>query len=218
MTHQKQSRASIARKLLRPLHRDILVLLRELVSVNTVAIPPKGHETPGQRALRNFLHARGIRAELYDTAFVRDSGHRLARADRHYDGRKNLIASLAGSGRGRSLLLNGHMDTVPPADGTWRYPPWKPVMKKGCVYGLGTFDMKGGLCAQAAVLCALKAAGIRLGGDILFESVVDEEWGGGGARSPGDSVVIRPMRASSARVRSWKSSARPVAASSWICS
>jgi acetylornithine deacetylase len=40
--------------------------------------------------------------------------------------------------------------------------------------------MKGGLVANAAVICALKLAGIRTGGDILFESVVDEEWGGGG--------------------------------------
>jgi acetylornithine deacetylase len=45
--------------------------------------------------------------------------------------------------------------------------------------GLGTFDMKGGLAAQAAVLVALKKAGVQLKGDLLFESVVDEEWGGG---------------------------------------
>jgi acetylornithine deacetylase len=48
------------------------------------------------------------------------------------------------------------------------------------MYGLGSFDMKGGLVAQAAVLCALRRAGIRLNGDLLFESVIDEEWGGGG--------------------------------------
>ena len=40
--------------------------------------------------------------------------------------------------------------------------------------------MKGGLVANAAVICALAQSGTRLGGDILFESVVDEEWGGGG--------------------------------------
>lgn len=192
MTHQKQTPTGIARKLLRPLRRAILMLLKELISVNTVAIPPKGQETPGQRVLRNFLHARGIRVELYDTTFVRQSGHRLVRVDRHYEGRKNLIARLAGTGRGKSLLLNGHIDTVPPANGSWRYSPWRPVIKNGRVYGLGAFDMKGGLCAQAAALCALKAIGIRLGGDLLFESVVDEEWGGGGGtlagRLRGDSA------------------------------
>jgi acetylornithine deacetylase len=40
--------------------------------------------------------------------------------------------------------------------------------------------MKGGLVAQAAVLCALRHARIRLNGDLFFESVIDEEWGGGG--------------------------------------
>jgi acetylornithine deacetylase len=39
--------------------------------------------------------------------------------------------------------------------------------------------MKGGLVAHAAVLCALKRANLRLGGDLFFESVIDEEWGGG---------------------------------------
>lgn len=48
------------------------------------------------------------------------------------------------------------------------------------MYGLGTFDMKGGVVAQAAVVCALKAAGLRTGGDLMFESVIDEEWAGGG--------------------------------------
>jgi len=60
------------------------------------------------------------------------------------------------------------------------------------MYGLGSFDMKGGLVAQIGVVCALKAANIRLGGDVIFESVVDEEWGGGGgtvaARLRGNSA------------------------------
>jgi acetylornithine deacetylase len=48
------------------------------------------------------------------------------------------------------------------------------------MYGLGSIDMKGGLVAQAAVLCAIRRAGIKLNGDLIFESVIDEEWGGGG--------------------------------------
>ena len=58
------------------------------------------------------------------------------------------------------------------------------------MYGRGTYDMKGGLVAAFATAIALKNAGVRLGGDLLCESVIDEEWGGGGgtlaARLRGD--------------------------------
>ena len=59
----------------------------------------------------------------------------------------------------------------------------------------GSFDMKGGLVAQAAVLCALRSAGIRLNGDLLFESVIDEEWGGGGGTLAARLKGIRRMPA-----------------------
>ncbi len=169
-----------AAKLLEPLRTHVVKLLQELVRTNTVALPPKGNETPGQKVLAEFLRTHGVPTELYDTGFVRSSGHRYAKPKRYYKGRKNLIARLSGSGRGQSLLLNGHMDTVPPAKGAWQRSPWSGAVRKGRLYGLGSFDMKAGLAAQAAVLCALKRAGIRLGGDLACESVVDEEWGGGG--------------------------------------
>src|SRR5437762_2092538 len=107
MTIQTTNSGTAARRLLRPIRRDLLRLVQQLVRTNTVAIPPHGNETPGQRILRDFLTARGVRPELYDTEFVVRSGHPLARTDRKYAGRKNLIARLSGSGRGRSLLLNG---------------------------------------------------------------------------------------------------------------
>jgi acetylornithine deacetylase len=192
MKIQNTSSAAEAQKLLRPLRQDLLRLVRHLVRTNTVAVPPHGNETPAQHILYDFLKAHAVRPELYDTAFVARSKHRLARKDRKYAGRKNLIARLSGSGRGQSLLLNGHMDTVPAARVPWRDAPWSGAWKNGRVYGLGSFDMKGGLCAQAAVLCAVRASGSRLAGDLLFESVVDEEWGGGGgtlaARLRGDSA------------------------------
>jgi len=62
----------------------------------------------------------------------------------------------------------------------WSRSPWSGVDRGGRIHGLGSFDMKGGLVANAAVICALKKSGIKTGGDVLFESVVDEEWGGGG--------------------------------------
>jgi acetylornithine deacetylase len=167
-------------KLLRPLRGDLTKLLSKLVRTNTVAIPPDGAETPGQLVLRDFLRGYGISPELYEIAFTTKSLSRWKCKNRNYAGRKNLVARLTGSGRGRSLLLNGHMDTVPAGRLPWAASPWSGELRKGRISGLGSFDMKGGLVAQAGVICALKAAGIRLGGDIIFESVVDEEWGGGG--------------------------------------
>ena len=168
-----------ATRTLKELQQELTQLLEDLIRVNTVAIPPEGNETPGQRVLEKFFRSHSIRPELYETEFVAHSRNPWRRRHRNYKGRKNLVARLAGSGGGRSLLLSGHMDTVPTDLPGWKHSPWEPTLRAGRMSGLGTFDMKGGLVAQAAVLAALKRAGIRLKGDLLFESVVDEEWGGG---------------------------------------
>jgi acetylornithine deacetylase len=179
-------------KLLRPLKSSIKRLLQELVKTNSVAVLAGGDELAAQRVLQGFFRDEGIRAELYDTAFITDSGFAQVRKNKSYAGRKNLSVRLQGSGRGRSLLLNGHIDTVPAGRGAWSRSPWSGQFSQGRIHGLGSFDMKAGLVANAAVVCALKRAGIKTGGDILFESVVDEEWGGGGgtiaARLRGDTA------------------------------
>jgi len=174
------SSALAAKKLLAPLEADVLGLLQAMVQADTVAIPPNGKEQAGQVVLQNFLDSYGVKSESYGTEFLRDSGHRMVRQNIDYAGRSNLVATIPGSGRGRSLLFNGHMDTVPPGRAPWSESPWSGALRDGRVYGRGSFDMKGGLAAEFAVLCALKRAGVRLGGDVFCESVVDEEWGGGG--------------------------------------
>lgn len=169
-----------ARRLIAPLRADIKNLLRDLVRTNSVAAPPHGNETPAQRILHAFFRRQHIPAELYDVGFITTSGSPLVRENRHYGGRRNLSARIEGRAGGKSLLLNGHMDTVPPGHGSWTRSPWSAHVQKGRLYGLGSFDMKGGVVAAAAVLCALRRNEIRPAGDVLFESVVDEEWGGGG--------------------------------------
>ncbi len=177
--------ARLARRLLSPLRADLLQLVIDLVRINTVATPPDGNETPGQLVLQRFLRKRGLPSELYETEFVTTSDSPWKHTDRHYRGRKNLVTRLAGTGGGRSLLLSGHMDTVPTREAQWTTPPWSPETRKGRLYGLGTFDMKAGLAAQMVALCALRAGGVRLRGDVICESVVDEEWGGGGGTLAG---------------------------------
>jgi len=184
--------AADAARLLRPLRSSLKRLLQELVRTNSVAVLAGANETPAQRVLRTFFRERGIRSELYGTAFIRESKFPQVRRHKSYAGRKNLCVRLTGSGRGRSLLLNGHIDTVPPGNAQWAHFPWSGRFHQGRIHGLGSFDMKGGVVANAAVVAAIHAARIELGGDLLFESVVDEEWGGGGgtiaARLRGDTA------------------------------
>src|SRR5258705_11254790 len=122
---------------------------------------------------------------MYNLSFLCSFNHPFVRHERNYEGRHNLIARLAGTGRGRSLLISGHMDTVPSGSEPWKDSPFSGVIRRGRMYGRGTYDMKGGLVAGFATAIALKKAGVRLVGDLLCESVVDEEWGGGGGTLAG---------------------------------
>ena len=116
-----------ARRLLAPLRQDLRRLLQSLIRTRSVAIPPSGNETPAQRLLAAFLTTHGLTPDLYDTGFLETANHPLVRKNRQYAGRFNLAASIPGTGSGRSLLLSGHMDTVPPgidARNHWSRSPW----------------------------------------------------------------------------------------------
>ncbi|MEW6752048.1 MAG: M20/M25/M40 family metallo-hydrolase [Candidatus Latescibacterota bacterium] len=184
--------ASQARRLLRPVRGELVALLQELVQTDSVAIPPRGNEAAAQRVLHRHLREHGLDAEVYATDFLPEADHEYVRRERTYRGRPNLVARLPGTGGGRSLLLSGHVDTVPPGRGPWQDSPCSGRIAGGRLYGRGSFDMKGGLAAQFAVLLALRRARVRLRGDLLAESVVDEEWAGGGgtlaARLRGDTA------------------------------
>jgi acetylornithine deacetylase len=85
---------------------------------------------------------------------------------------------MAGSGGGRSLLLSGHIDTVPRGSLPWKRDPFGAVVDGNRLYGLGANDMKGGIGVILTVLRVLKEAGVVLRGDLRVETVVDEEFGG----------------------------------------
>lgn len=84
--------------------------------------------------------------------------------------------------QGRSLILNGHIDVVPagPPD-MWDSPPFEPRVADGWLYGRGGGDMKAGLASNLFALDALAACGLAPGGDVYFQSVVEEECTGNGA-------------------------------------
>ncbi len=135
---------------------EVEKLVKDLVRI------PSHSELPTQEKevaefLKNFLVRHGISAKL-----------RNAEKDR-----PNVIAVLEGDGSGKSLMLNGHTDTVPPFK--MDIPPFTPKVDKGKLYGRGALDMKGGLGAMAMALVAIRRAKIRLQGDLIFTAVVGEE-------------------------------------------
>lgn len=131
-------------------------LVRNLVSIPSHSGVPS-REKEVATFIRDFLEDEGIEARLRNVE--RDRPNVLARLDGHADG--------------KSLMLNGHLDTVAPYD--MDIPPFKPTVKGGRLYGRGSLDMKGGLGAMVMTMVALKRSRIRLRGHLLFAGVVGEE-------------------------------------------
>lgn len=85
-------------------------------------------------------------------------------------------------GKGRSLILAGHIDVVPPGPlEQWRHPPFEPVIEHGFMQGRGANDMKVGVTAMIFALDALREAGFVPAGDVFVETVSEEECTGNGA-------------------------------------
>ena len=103
--------------------------------------------------------------------------------DRHY----NVVATLDSGKPGRTLMLNGHMDTVL-ASGM--EDAFEPKIIDGEIWGRGTSDMKGPLAAGMAAMKALKETGALKAGKLLFTGVADEEWNSWGAIDLMESGVV----------------------------
>jgi acetylornithine deacetylase len=100
-----------------------------------------------------------------------------------YDEAYNVVGTKRASNRrGRSLILNGHIDVVPtgPLD-MWTTPPFEPRVAEGWMFGRGAGDMKAGLAACLAALDAVRLAGFEPAADVIVQSVVEEECTGNGA-------------------------------------
>jgi acetylornithine deacetylase len=124
-------------------------------------------ETEGEIALTAWMVDRlrelGLQAEL----------------QRFEGDRANAIGRWQGTGGGKSLLFNGHLDTNPATEG-WTVDPWGGLVDDNFIYGIGVSNMKAG---DAAYFCAVKTlmdAGVRLKGDVILSFVVGELQGGVG--------------------------------------
>lgn len=96
--------------------------------------------------------------------------------------RCNVLATIRGNGTGKSLMLNGHMDTVPVAG---MDDPFNPVIVDGNMYGRGSSDMKSGLAAMLYAVLTVHRMKAPLNGDLVFAGVIDEE----AAKSTGSRVI-----------------------------
>jgi acetylornithine deacetylase len=161
-------------------HCDRLVgIVRDLVRIPSENTPPTGNEQACQQYVARFLRAQGVDPTLYDLAEVPGlREHALYWPGRNYESRPNVGARRKGGGGGRSLLLSGHIDTVPRGTQPWTRDPFGGEIDGNRLYGRGSNDMKGGVGTNLFVVEALRALGIDLRGDLVFETVVDEEFGG----------------------------------------
>lgn len=130
-----------------------------------------GDEGEVQRAIAAWLETAGLQPVFQPT-----------KGDR-----PNVIAAVE-NGAGPTLLLNGHVDTVLAAAG-WSSDPWQARRDGDRLYGLGAYDMKGGVAAAMLVARALAHRRDLWRGTLLFTSVVDEEAYSIGARALVESRV-----------------------------
>ena len=100
-----------------------------------------------------------------------------------YAGRDNVVAvHRPREGRGRSLMLQGHVDVVPEgAADLWATPPFEPSIRGGRMYGRGAADMKAGLACAVTALRALRLAGLQPAAELQLAAVIEEECTGNGA-------------------------------------
>jgi acetylornithine deacetylase len=161
-------------------HRDrLLEIIRNLVRIPSENTPPVGSEETCQHYVVEFLRQQDLSPTLYQLSEVLGlQEHPLFGSGRNYDHRPNVGARKKGSGGGRSLLLSGHIDTVPRGTQDWTRDPFGGEIDGNRLYGRGSNDMKGGVGTNLFVVEALHALGIELRGDLVFETIVDEEFGG----------------------------------------
>ena len=170
-------------------HRGGLIsLVQQLIQLLSINVPPIGNETTAQNLVTHWFRQLDLSVDQYDVRDVEGIELHPAWRDlgRDYGGRPNVMAVLQGSSEGRSLLFTGHIDTVDLDDGLrWHHDTFAGEYCDGSIFGLGAFDMKGGLAAGMMAMRCLVELGLQLDGTVYFESVVDEEYGGANATLAG---------------------------------
>lgn len=157
---------------------DLITFLQKMVQ--TSSLPNYEHDV--QNLVAQKLRSLGMEVEIVPSKFDDLKDHPAFGDDGFSPtDRVNVIGRWPGtrSGEGKSIILNGHVDVVPPGDlSLWVDSPWSGIVRDGKLYGRGSCDMKAGLCAGIFAVDVLQRLGYQPAKDILIESVIGEESGG----------------------------------------
>jgi acetylornithine deacetylase len=161
---------------------DIVEWTKTLIRFASENRPPVGSEGEAQEFLASETEQCGWDTDMFrpdDINGIKD--HPVWLKGRDYsNNRENVVATWKGKGNAPSILFSGHMDVAPYEPDNWNVcRPYEPVVREGRLYGRGSCDMKGGIASVFWGLKILKELGFEPEGDIIFESVVDEEFAGG---------------------------------------
>jgi acetylornithine deacetylase len=191
--------------------RELVELLAALIGFDTVTHAVGDVPRAGTAALQDLLaerlRARGAAVEVAEPPLELVAGHVMTPPGFDFAGRPQLVARFAGRGGGRTLLLNGHVDVVaadPRAD--WTSDPFDAAVRDGAVWGRGACDMKGGVACMVLAAEVLADLGVPLAGDLLVNTVTEEE-----STGLGGLVSARTLQADGAIVP------EPSSLAVWIC-
>ncbi len=154
------------------------LLLEKMVQEASVQF----HEKDIQNLVIKKLEELKLEIDVWEPQFndLKDSPYFVSPRN-DFNNSPNVVGVLKGKGGGKSLILNGHIDVVPEGDRTkWNLDPFSGVTENGKMYGRGTTDMKGGNVSLLFAMEAIIKSGIKLKGDVIFQSVIEEESGGAG--------------------------------------
>ncbi|WP_349410664.1 peptidase [Pseudalkalibacillus sp. SCS-8] len=173
---------------------EAIEFLQKLVQEDSV----QGNEEGVQMLVKEHLEKIGLETDYWipeDDAFLNHPYFCSTRKD--FSRSPNLVGIWRGTGGGKSIVLNGHIDVVPPGDlNQWEAEPYSGHIEDGKMYGRGVTDMKGGNLALLLAVQCLKDLGVTLKGDVLFHSVIEEESGGAGTLA----AILRGYTADAALV------------------
>ena len=151
----------------------VISFLQSLIQIDSET----GKEAQIQDFISKKLNQLGLKVDKFEPDIDVLSKHPgFIQPDFPFDGRQNVVGFLKGTGSGRSLILNGHVDTVPvaPID-QWSDGPFSGTVRSDSIWGRGSSDMKGGIAAMTMAVAILLEIGWKPQGDIILEYTIDEE-------------------------------------------